>query len=161
MTRTTTQCQPIPIAASRSARRRAAPHPWLLPRGRPTKLADLTDLDNLRVRQCTDGKPNGDEVICDLRHGEVHNGKPVWDWDLHHSFCWVLDSGNQAGGFWALANLHMLSDRGEATGICFDMPQHAGSGGSYPPLGAWVRGRPWDRSTTYPHNEPCFMLERA
>lgn len=113
------------------------------------------------MRQCTDGKPNGDEVICDLRHGEVHNGKPVWDWDLHHSFCWVLDSGNQAGGFWALANLHMLSDRGEATGICFDMPQHAGSGGSYPPLGAWVRGRPWDRSTTYPHNEPCFMLERA
>ena len=105
------------------------------------------------------------------------NGRPVWDLDLWHSFCWLPFANNPEWGFWCEANLRsiFLSEngselKGNVYGHVFCMNRHAtdedrpvdlphtATQSKIPPLGVWCRGRPWNGSATFPRWEEDFHL---
>jgi len=101
----------------------------------------------------------------------LFNGRPVWEMDSHRSFCFTpfskeATSPDGRDGYWALANMRGM--RGVSHGaletpcFCFDRPREMASPGSlYPPLGIWIRGRPWLRDTCFPHDRPKYHLWSA
>jgi len=125
------------------------------------------DLGNLCMRRYNyDGNLEADSTILKLAP-MVFNGRPVWEMDYHHAICFTPSkepSADGRDGFWAIANLTNASEvsRGEACAFCLDRPRAMETPGSpYPPMGIWIRGRPWLRDMCFPRDKPQFSLERV
>jgi len=98
--------------------------------------------------------PEDEEYKGFTLRDELHNGRPAWDQGMHHSLCWTPYDNQTECGFWSVANLWTRDDKGQATGIVFQTPEAPHGDGPpdlpptatrkhLPPLGNWVRGRPW------------------
>jgi hypothetical protein len=121
----------------------------------------------------------------------LYNGRPVWELDPMHSFrftpytqnepassgllgdgYWALVATGSASGFPGAARLGKhgeamrLAKHGDTSCFCSYRPSEKETPGSlYPPLGIWIRGRPWEppteHSDTTPRDVPQFLLERV
>jgi hypothetical protein len=99
----------------------------------------------------------------------LFNGRPVWEMGMHQSFCFTPfpkdpPSPDGRDGYWGLANLTSMHGVSHGEAFCFtlDRPREMETPGSlYPPLGIWIRGRPWLRDTCFPHDKPQYYLWSA
>ena len=124
-------------------------------------------------------------------HPRVYNGRPVWELDAMHAFRFTLYNQNEPScsgllddGYWALVGTGTasgfpgsarlgkhreamrLAKHGDTSCFCSYRPREKETPGClYPPLGVWIRGRPWEPPAaypdTFPRNLPQFSLERV
>ncbi|KAJ1474795.1 hypothetical protein T484DRAFT_1751433 [Baffinella frigidus] len=120
------------------------------------------------------------------RQPRLYNGRPVWELDTLHSFRFTPfthSSGLLGDGYWALiadgsasafpgpSRLGKYGDatrrakHGDTSCFCPYRPSEKETPGSlYPPLGVWIRGRPWEPPPQHSdilRTMPQFSLERV
>ena len=81
----------------------------------------------------------------------LRNGKPTYTVG-YYGFRYV---GGADDGYWCFKDVMHAGG-----GTCFYMPRDGKQElrGDFPPVGIWIRGRPWDRSVTA--GGPQFIVEK-